>query len=75
MTSYSAFIGWISILFFKASLTQLEICSLISDWFLDGFESLHKPIPVKGNCAFADFRYGKEDSISPKTLICAATKS
>ena len=28
----------------------------------------------KGNRAFADLRYGKEDSISPGTLIFAATK-
>ena len=28
----------------------------------------------KGNRAFADLRYGKEDSISPSTLIFAATK-
>ena len=28
----------------------------------------------KGNCAFADLRYGEEDSISPSTLFVAATK-
>ena len=28
----------------------------------------------KGNRAIADLRYGKEDSISPSTLIFAATK-
>ena len=26
------------------------------------------------NCAFADLRYGEEDSTSPSTLICAATQ-
>ena len=29
---------------------------------------------AKGNRAFADLRYGKEDDISPSTLIFAATK-
>ena len=28
----------------------------------------------KGNCACTDLRYGKEDSISPTTLIFPATK-
>ena len=28
----------------------------------------------KGNGAFADLRYGEEDSISPSTLIFPATK-
>ena len=28
----------------------------------------------KGNRAFPDLRYGREDSISPSTLIFAATK-
>ena len=29
---------------------------------------------IKGNRAIADLRYAKEDSISPSTLIFAATK-
>ena len=32
------------------------------------------PFKKRGNHAFADLRYGKEDSISPSTLIVAATK-
>ena len=31
-------------------------------------------LKYKGNRAFADLRYGEEDSISPRTLIVAATK-
>ena len=33
-----------------------------------------KMFGAKGNRAFADLRYGEEDSISPSTLIVAATK-
>ena len=40
---------------------KLEVSSMV--WIL-----------LKGNCAFADLRYGKEDSISPSTQIFAATK-
>ena len=32
------------------------------------------PAFSKGSRAFADLRYGKEDSISPSTLIFAAAK-
>ena len=36
---------------------------------------LHIPVfDSKGNRAFADLRYEKEDSISPSTIIFAATK-
>ena len=31
-------------------------------------------VHIKGNRAFADLRYGREDSISPSTLIFDATK-
>ena len=33
-----------------------------------------KILIVTGNSAFADYRYGEEDGISPSTLICPATK-
>ena len=35
---------------------------------------IQKKMGHKGNRAFADLRYGEEDSISPNTQIFAATK-
>ena len=49
------------------SIQKLEIVRKI-------FKSWLKIKKSKGNHAFADLRYGEEDSISPSTLNFAATK-
>ena len=43
-------------------------------WYNFVFQNLGLHSSCKGNRAFADLRYGEEDSISPSTLIFPATK-